>query len=73
VFGQCSRCSIGVPDYSGFTLDQLMFQHFAPLRVPAFSGALIGHISNQYCMPVGVRAEMDATAGTIRMLEPAVA
>ena len=73
VFGQCTRCSIDVPDYSGFTLPQVLFQHFAPLGVPAFSGAMIGHIANQFPIPVGVRAEIDAQAGTIRMLEPAVA
>jgi muramoyltetrapeptide carboxypeptidase len=73
VFGECRGCHIEVPDYKGFTLDQLFFQHFGRLGVPAFSGAQIGHIANQYCMPIGVRAEIDAAAGTIRMLEPAVA
>jgi muramoyltetrapeptide carboxypeptidase len=72
VFGQCRGCHIDVPDYKGFTLDQLLFQHFGRLGVPSFSGAQIGHIANQYCIPVGVRAEIDAAAGTIRMLESAV-
>jgi muramoyltetrapeptide carboxypeptidase len=72
VFGQCTRCSIGVPDYQGFTIPQVLQQHLASLGVPAFSGANIGHISDQLSIPVGVRAEIDAGDGSIRMLEPAV-
>ncbi|MDB5662713.1 MAG: ldcA, partial [Sphingomonas bacterium] len=48
-------------------------QHLAPLGVPAFSGANIGHIGDQLSIPVGVRAEIDAGQGSIRILEPAVA
>lgn len=73
VFGQCTSCSGSEANYSGFTLSEVLDQHFAPLGVPAFQGALIGHIANQFSMPVGVRAEIDADAGTIRMLEPVVA
>lgn len=69
-FGQCTSCT--GTNYSGFTLSEVLDQHFAPLGVPAFQGALIGHIANQFSIPVGVRAEIDAEAGTIRMLEPVV-
>ncbi|HEX5181700.1 MAG TPA: LD-carboxypeptidase [Allosphingosinicella sp.] len=73
VFGQCARCTGNVPDYSGFTIPQLLAQHLAPLGIPAFAGANIGHVGNQFAIPEGVRAEIDAGAGTIRILEPAVA
>ena len=73
VFGQCTDCRASGPSYGGFTLSQVLEQHLAPLGVPAFQGALFGHIADQWSLPVGVRAEMDAAAGTIRMLEPAVA
>ncbi|CAN5345587.1 LD-carboxypeptidase [soil metagenome] len=73
IFGQCMRCTAGVPDYIGFTIPQLLDQYLAPLGVPAFQGANIGHVANQLCLPVGVRVEMDADAGSIRVLEPAVA
>jgi len=73
VFGQCTRCVGGASGYSGFTVPQLLFHHFAPLGVPAFYGANIGHVANQLCIPFGVRAEIDAAAGTIQILEPAVA
>jgi muramoyltetrapeptide carboxypeptidase len=73
LFGQCTRCTIGVPDYTGFTVAQVLHQHFQPLGIPAFAGANIGHVGNQISVPLGVRAEIDATAGTISVLEPAVA
>jgi muramoyltetrapeptide carboxypeptidase len=73
VFGQCTHCSGEEPNYSGFTVSEVLDQHFTPLGVPAFQGALFGHIANQFSMPVGIRAEIDAEAGTIAMLEPVVA
>jgi muramoyltetrapeptide carboxypeptidase len=73
VFGQCSRCTAGVPGYSGFTVPQLLEQYFAPLGVPAFAGANIGHVSNQLSLPFAGRVEIDADAGAIRVLEPVVA
>lgn len=73
VFGQCTRCATDIPGYSGFTVPDVLRQHLEPLGVPAFSGANVGHVANQFCLPVGVRVEIDADAGSIRMLEPAVA
>ncbi|HVL78650.1 MAG TPA: LD-carboxypeptidase [Sphingomicrobium sp.] len=72
VFGQCTNCRAAGPSYGGFTLSQVLRQHVEPLGVPAYQGALIGHIDDQFSIPVGVRAEIDASAGTIRILEPAV-
>ena len=70
VFGQCTDCA--TPNGS-VSLDDVLNNHFFRLGIPAFTGAWFGHISNQLNIPVGVRAEMDAAAGTIRVLEPAVA
>ena len=72
VFGQCARCTSGFADYAGFTLPQIFDQYLAPLAVPAFTGANVGHVANQLSLPVGARVEMDAEAGTIRLLEPIV-
>ena len=72
VFGQCTRCSAGVPGYSGFTVPQLLEQYLLPLGVPAFGGANIGHVADQLSLPVGANVEIDADAGTIRILEPVV-
>ncbi|HEY7809542.1 MAG TPA: LD-carboxypeptidase [Allosphingosinicella sp.] len=73
VFGQCTDCRAKGPSYGGFTLSEVLQQHLAPLGVPAFQGALFGHVPNQFSLPVGARAEIDADAGTIRLLEAAVA
>ena len=73
VFGQCTDCRADGPSYGGFTLSEVLKQHLEPLGVPAFQGALIGHVPNQFSIPIGVRAEIDAAEGTIRLLEPAVA
>ena len=73
VFGQCTRCSSAVPGYTGFTIPQLLDQYLAPLGIPAFYGANIGHVSNQLSVPVGADVEIDAGTGSIRVLNPIVA
>lgn len=73
VFGQCTGCRTTQPDYNGFTLDQVIDQYLTPLGIPAFTGADIGHISNQICLPSGAAVELDADARTIQLLEPIVA
>ncbi|KEQ51721.1 Peptidase U61 LD-carboxypeptidase A precursor [Sphingobium chlorophenolicum] len=72
VFGQCTDCGPSGPSYGGFTLSEVLQQHLGKLGVPAFQGALFGHVGSQFSLPVGCRAEIDADAGTIRLLEPAV-
>lgn len=73
VFGQCTSCtgsSSGA--YGGFTVTDVLKHHLGRLGVPAFQGAWFGHIADQFSLPVGVMAEIDADAGTIKLLEPAV-
>lgn len=72
VFGRCTDCKPG-DGYGALTLDEVFDDHVKPLGVPAFRGAMIGHIDRQFTVPVGLPAEIDAEAGTIRLLEPAVA
>ncbi|WP_017317498.1 S66 peptidase family protein [Mastigocladopsis repens] len=72
VFGQCSDCSPDA-DYGSLTLEEVLWDHIKPLGIPAWSGAMIGHIENVLTLPIGLEVEIDADAGTIRMLEPAVA
>lgn len=71
-FGQCTNCTNPGDNFGNFTYLEVLDQHLAPLGVPAFQGALIGHIANQVSIPVGIPAEIDASAGTIRILEPIV-
>ena len=72
VFGQCTNCGTDGSPGIGFSLSEILDNHLKPLGVPAFQGALFGHIANQFSLPVGIPAEIDADAGTIRILEPVV-
>lgn len=72
VFGQCTHCTNPDGGFSNFTVYEVLDRRFAALGVPAFQGAMIGHIAGQVSIPVGALAEIDADAGTIRLLEPAV-
>ncbi len=69
VFGECTDCEPG-DGYGSLTLEQILDDHIRPLKIPAYRGAMIGHIREQFIVPVGARMEMDADAGTLRMLEP---
>ncbi len=71
VFGKCTKCLPGEGQGS-LTLEEVLNDHLRPLKVPAWEGAMIGHIENKFTVPVGVRAEIDATRGSIKLLEPAV-
>ncbi|MEL1266340.1 LD-carboxypeptidase [Pseudoxanthomonas putridarboris] len=69
VFGECTDCDPG-DGYGSLTLPQIFDDHIKPLKIPAYRGAMIGHIRQQFIVPVGGRVEMDADAGTFRLLEP---
>lgn len=71
IWGRCSDCD-PAQSYGSLTLDQLFEDHVRPLGIPAYQGAMIGHIPEKFTVPVGLEAEMDASAGTFRLLEPAV-
>ena len=71
IFGQCPGCSPDA-DYGSLTLEEVIWNHIQPLGIPAWYGATIGHIDNILTLPIGLEVKIDATAGTIKMLEPAV-
>lgn len=72
VLGAFTDCDVSPTGYGRFSLNDVFEQHLVPLGKPAFAGAMIGHVSHKRTIPVGVRAEIDADAGTIELLEPAV-
>jgi muramoyltetrapeptide carboxypeptidase len=43
------------------------------LGIPVATGFPFGHIDDNWTLPLGVRARLDADAGTLALLEPAVA
>jgi muramoyltetrapeptide carboxypeptidase len=52
--------------------DEILTTYLGPLNVPVAFGFPIGHIEEQWTLPLGVRARFDADAGEVELLEPAV-
>ena len=71
VFGKCVKCDAEEPQ-KAFLFKEVLEQHIKPLGIPAFYGAMIGHIENKYTIPIGIEAEMDAGKCVIKLLESAV-
>lgn len=72
VWGECSDCNPG-GGYGSLTIEQILDHYLKPLKIPAYRGAMIGHIREQFILPVGGEVELDADAGTLRMLQPVFA
>lgn len=53
--------------------DEVLLDYLGPLGVPAARGFPIGHVDDQWTLPLGIRARLDATAGTLCLLESGVA
>jgi muramoyltetrapeptide carboxypeptidase len=71
VFGKCAKCLAEEP-LKSFTFHDVLMQHIQPLGIPAFYGAMIGHIENKLTLPIGVKATMDADKGNIWLDENSV-
>jgi len=53
--------------------DEVLETYFGRLGIPAGFGFPVGHIDDQWTLPLGVRARFDADAGELELLEAAVA
>lgn len=71
VWGRCTDCEPDNPQRS-FQVEEIVYQKLKAVNVPSFIGAMIGHISQYYLLPIGVMAEIDADKAVITMLEAAV-
>jgi muramoyltetrapeptide carboxypeptidase len=71
VFGRCTECGPG-GGFGSLTMEKMIAEHIKPRRIPAFSGTMIGHIEEQFTIPLGIEVEIDADAGTIELLENGV-
>jgi muramoyltetrapeptide carboxypeptidase len=71
VFGKCTDCKPG-SGYGSLTLEEVIDHYIKPLEIPAYSGAMIGHIDDNSTIPNGHTAEINANEGTIKLLNPAV-
>ncbi|MCF7520123.1 MULTISPECIES: LD-carboxypeptidase [unclassified Pseudoalteromonas] len=68
VFGDCNECKPS-RGYGSLTLDDIFADYIKPLGIPAYRGAMIGHIKRQFILPVGALIELDANKGTLKMRE----
>lgn len=71
VFGRCTDCGPG-EGHGSLSMEEMIAEHIEPLNIPAFAGSMIGHIDEQFTIPLGIEVEIDADAGTIKMLEAGV-
>jgi len=61
VFGQCTDCPEESDD-GRRTLDDVVSELADHLRVPALLGVPVGHVADQWALPLGADAEVDADA-----------
>jgi muramoyltetrapeptide carboxypeptidase len=52
--------------------DEVLSTYFLPLKIPVAYGFPIGHIDDQWTLPLGVRARLDASSGEVDIMEGAV-
>ena len=71
VFGKCVKCDAEEPQ-KAFLFKEVLEQHIKPLGIPAYYGAMIGHIENKYTIPIGIEAAIDAGKCCIKLEESAV-
>jgi len=56
----------------GLGFDEVLASYFEPLGVPTASGFPIGHVDEQWTIPIGARGAFDADAGELELLDAAV-
>jgi muramoyltetrapeptide carboxypeptidase len=66
IFSECDA-----PDGSPSVVEVVKDQ-FAGLGIPVIYGLSFGHIRDQFTLPLGIKAELDATNSTLTLLEAAV-
>jgi muramoyltetrapeptide carboxypeptidase len=71
-FGKFTRCEPSASFVQNRVLEDILAERCRALGVPALSGLMIGHVDDQTTLPIGCRAELDADAGTLTLLEPGV-
>lgn len=70
IFGKCTDCSAGTAPT--FSLVEVLRHHILPLEIPALFNADFGHEEDNFTIPSGGLAVLDADEGFFRLSEPAV-
>ena len=71
VIGQFTEMRRGTGD-GALGFDEVLEHYIVPLGIPAAYGFPIGHVDEQWTLPVGVQARLDVDAGELSLLESAV-
>lgn len=71
ILGQFTDMKRGTGD-GALGFDEVLTTYFEPLGIPVAYGFPIGHVDDQWTMPIGVRARLDAGAGEVDIVESAV-
>jgi muramoyltetrapeptide carboxypeptidase len=58
-------------DGSRFSLEQVLRERTADLRIPVLAGLPVGHGDVNAALPLGVRARLDGDRGRLSLLEAA--
>ena len=66
VFGHCTNCPEASDD-GARTLDEIVAETADALGVPCLAGVPVGHIDDQWTVPLGRLAEVDAVAKTVHV------
>ncbi len=71
IFKGCNNSSKSIAPNS-FSLREVIEERIKPLNIPAVYGLSFGHNKNNFTIPIGIKAQMDADKMTIELLEMAV-
>jgi muramoyltetrapeptide carboxypeptidase len=71
VFGQFADVPADSPEESlgARALDDVLGEVAGAANIPCIAGAPVGHVADQWTLPLGAAAELDADARTLRILE----
>ena len=72
VFGECSGCNSNKPDASttwDYSLGEVLDNILGDLNIPVFYGLAFGHTGDQFTIPLGLTAEIDADNYKLTILE----
>lgn len=72
LFGDSPTCLNRTDGKASHTLMEVLEDHLGDLGVPVLYGFPFGHTAYRATLPFGVRARLDAAAGSLTILEPAL-
>jgi len=72
IVGQFTDMRRGAGDGGALAFDEVLATYLEPLGIPVAYGFPIGHVDDQWTLPIGVKARLDASAGEVELVESAV-